>query len=225
MRLHIVVLAVIALAEARADAGPRKGRCRETSNIVGYRQCTRFGSAWSTPAWVPSFTVDVGTAVYRLSPDLLPRSIPRGTSGDSNDGESVTAFGPTLRLAFAVHARYYAGVEASVGSVAFDPNGSPGGYVRGGGVAGVQSLASRLGLAAELAVGHDLVLARRRAIEGVPPPLLRSGLAADGRVRASVWMSPWISLGGSFGVSLVHRGELSVGVSVAFHGRSYDGRR
>ena len=223
MRGVVIALTVLAISTG-VDARPRRGRCRETSLVVGHRQCTQFGSSWSTPEWVPSLMIDVGAAAYRLSPESLPRTIPRST-GTSTDPSAVTAFAPTLRLSFAARAHYYFGVEASAGAIAFDSNTTSGGYVRGGGVVGVQSASSRLRLAAELAVGHDMVLARRRGIDGSPPPILRSDIAVDGRVRAGLWVSPWISVDASFGASAMHRDEVSVCLSVGFHGRAYDGRR
>ena len=225
MRVHLICALVLLSIASSVDAAPRRWRCKETNATVGYRTCSRFGSSWSTPRWVPSLMIDVGMVMHWLSPGTAGReSVPRSMTGVTD--AVGTAFGPSLRLSFAIHAVSYVGVEAFAGAASFDDNEPVlGDHIRGGGVVGVQTSWSRLTVGAELAMGHEMLLARRHGLEGTQPAVLRSGLAVDGRARASLWLTPWITSGVSFGASAIHRGEVSLGVYVALHGRTFDGRK
>lgn len=219
-RATLLAMAVV-IAASTAEAAPRSRRCQEVSAITGYRRCSRLGSSWSTPRWVPSLGVDLGSSIHRLS--LVPSSttVARG-SVTPRQRESTTATTASLRLSAAWYGRFYVAVEASAGSVErFDA--TPGGLVRGGGVAGLQ-FGSIVLLAAELAVGHEMILDRMHASAGREPTIVRRGLAADARARASLWLTPWITGGISVGASLNHDDEASVGLFFALHGRAYDGR-
>lgn len=225
MRHHLgrCLLALFLFASTAAESSPRR-RCEEVSGVVGYRRCSRFGSAWSTPSWVPSLMIDIGVTSHRLANVGRSETLARTVGGEEDDRSHVLALAPDLRLGFAFP-HFYVGVEASAGVVRFaDQFETPGGYVRGGGVAGIASNSSAWSVAGELAVGHEMILARRHSRDGMQPDLIRSGLALDVRLRASLWATPWITIGAAVGTSAIHRGEASVGLFIALHGRAYDGR-
>ena len=248
----MVCLLYLAFAATRADAH-HHARCEEISTVVGFERCARFAARWGLPSWVPSLSLDVGLQMHRFSADPIdarstvthagmPYSY-RLTTVPELDS-TVVADALALRMTATIRGRYYAGAEEELGALARAPrvaaeplatsgvqpamSTSAGLYMGARGLVGVQGGVDRVTLAGELDVGIRMIVFDTRSRMGADlqtDSILQTQSVLEGRVRASYWLSPWITVGASFGTSLVQRGDVAIGVDVAAHSRTFSGRR
>ena len=178
--------------------------------------------------------------------DLRGRSL---TGGDNYGGPASVATDPlgsaqaeTFDLAFTgyVLGPLYLGGEVQLGGASL-AHGAPlargftvsggGSYFAGGALAGVTL--PRLGalqLRAETFAGGWLLSTH------VDQPILDSVDCGDGcpstsigggtvepRIRADVWLTPWVTLGAWGGANALHAGDWSSGLAFSVHGRGFDG--
>ena len=248
----MVCLLYLAFAASRADAHHHT-RCAEVSTIIGYERCARFATRWGLPSWVPSLSLDLGLQMHRFSADRIdarstvthagmPYSY-RLTSVPEVDS-TVVANALGLRMSATVRGKYYVGAEEELGALTRSPriaveplatsgmvpamSTSAGLYMGARGLVGVQGSVDRVTLAGELDVGIRMIVFDTRSRVGADlqtDSILQTQPVLEGRVRASYWLSPWITVGATFGTSLVQRGDVAIGVDVAAHSRTFSGRR
>lgn len=203
---------------------------------------------------LPRVIIEMGTA-FRVSPSLAGGQtghvshdgqafayrtvMPAGESGD--DLSMVS----TLRIGIGLGRSFYIAMEAEAGGLVAPAAasaemmssgalGSPtvrqarGLVVNAYGVIGARAQTKRGTLGVELAGGTRTVqytyesnygaCETTSSVRGVAPVL-------EARVRAEHWLSPWISVGASFGSNVVERGSWMGGAYFGFHSRAFAGGR
>jgi hypothetical protein len=189
----ICVLVVVLLA-GTAQADPR---CVESTDVHGYRECKRFGR-WGR-ARVPAPFLEVGAALRMLS--------------DAEDTATVA----TVRAGIIHHGTWLA-IEGELGGLANTVAG-PGARIAEGtttvasgvGVIGKRYRYGVLAVGAEAAAGvRTLSYQLESQTEGI----------LEGRGRADVWLTPYLSIGASYGRSFVDSGWLA-GVNVNWNARPF----
>src|SRR5438067_653244 len=119
------ILFAIVLAPSIAAASHH---CHETSTIVGYERCSRFGG-WS---WGATMWWEAGAAMLRYSPKLIDAtsSVPNadGTytqyrvTAAPGDPRELTATGGRLRSQMGLGRHFYLGGEATIAPVTSGPH-------------------------------------------------------------------------------------------------------
>lgn len=244
MKIGIGIGVIGALLVAARPAEARG--CTEKSDVVGYQTCTRFGGTWSTEG---SFPVAVSLGVERLTLPLRATGVevnwgPKANrSSLSLDGSKLVvpglvAVGPSFRISVALFDFLYAGFGfgAAFGDTATAPFAvGAERFSAGSGlqvqmhwdlVAGVRVPLSWLSLRLE-AVG---------SLRAASQPVVREATREDAqidvvrgviepRLAVDIWTTPWLTVSTSFGVDALRPEAQSWGLSLALHGRAFDGRR
>jgi len=224
--------------------------CTETTDIVGYRECARFGT-WGVALRIPRITIETGMAVRRFANHL------GGASGSVTHGDERFTYRvvmPGHREALdttvswtargTVGSRHlYAGLEVELGGVA-DPAaagtqmestgafGSPtlsqdsgielGAY----GVAGARMSSTHGALAAELAGGVRTISYQFASSyhDCQQTSMIEDTRGVvEARVRGELWVSPWLAVGATVGNSMIARDDWMAGVYLSAHSRAYGG--
>ena len=212
-RAATIAFALALCAPALAHARGR--HCHETSPVVGYQRCGRFGSTWSAG---PTLAIDVGATALSLA--LGP-------------GDRALAYGGTFGERFHLSRWLYLGGDMTMGAIAMPPIASAaardatmastttstmiGGFGQAVFVLGAERALGPLAFGLESGPGL-------RIVELSP----NDGLAQfvfDARVRAVAWVSPHWSLGVQASADLAHPGSYALGVFLGGHLIAYDNTR
>ncbi|MGE3455151.1 MAG: hypothetical protein AB7O24_08585 [Kofleriaceae bacterium] len=225
--------------------------CVETSDVHGYRECTKFG-AWASRSGIPALTLELGTAIRQFASPLGGSR----TGTIEHHGESFsyrvvdprppsemrdTAVLGQLRIGMGLPRGFYLAAELELGTLTSStvsaemtssgllgtPELSPSGiFVLGGAaVAGASTNLGRLNLGIEAAGGARALAytydstyyacETTTSITDVAP-------IVEGRVRAAVWATPFISIGATAGKSLLDESWVG-GVFVGGTTRAFGG--
>ncbi len=192
--------------------------CRDTTDVVGYQHCARFGE-WSAAATDTQLVFEVGLGLRRITALRIDRNASARTSvpdapGDVSDVIATSSFRVT-----GVKSGVYAGLEVEIGDLSRRAY-RYGGVVQTGGVLGVRGSFGRLELGAEAALAERIV--RTTDVEHVTPPTM-TGPVIELRAKVNVWVSPWLTLGGEFGAGLLDRSEWVGAIMFGFHTRAFGG--
>lgn len=222
----------------RAHSSGHSHGCAEVSDVVGYKQCSRFG-AWSLN--VPALSIDLGVAAHRFVGERV------ADSGTFTEGETsfgyrfagepgdriTTAVAPQLRIGLRLAGPLYVANEVEIGGVASGPgvraeiDGAPAAsvsttYAAARGVVGLSVQAEPLMFSAEIAAGMR-VLAYK--IKDEPATSAQGRAELQARARIDVWLTPRMTIGATVGKSLLDRGDTFIGFSVGGHLRAFGGAR
>lgn len=221
--------------------------CYEVSDIVGYRQCTSYGAGWAIPEHLPALALELSTWTARV--DLadvdVSGSIHHSTGPDytyrvvgRDLGSTALANGLKLRMV-GHRGRVYAGLEGAAAHLGSDQRtqmmadgmteltSNADTLMMGGLVIGVDHPVGRMTVGLEaFAGGRGVVVeatSHRGACETEDQRVVGHAVV-EGRVRADVWLTPWLTAGGYAGKDAV-TGQTSAGLSLAGHLRAFDGGR
>jgi hypothetical protein len=228
-------------------------RCEDTSDVVGYRECTRFG-AWGMNTRIPRITIEGGVLVRQFASRL------DGQTGTFRHGKESftyramtgtprrvldTAVLSTLRANLALSHGLYVAAEVDLGGIAAPGRaatemmssgvfGDPelrqdGGFV-------VDSLATvglrgagRTGaLAVELsggmrAVSYGFHSTYHDCVAG--SSVVTYGPVGEARARGELWLSPWLTAGVTVGTSVLESRTWMGGLYLGVHTRAFGGSR
>lgn len=224
--------------------------CVEDNDVVGYRQCTKFG-AWGTNLRMPRFFLELGTNVRQFE-GLGSHSgtVTHGVESFSYrmvmpDSDTLaTAVTSTMRLGIGTRHGFYAGLEGELGGIGAQSGsvemqaqgsfGSPqldaatGMYMGAFGIAGVRGSAGRATFAIEGAGGvrseRYRFASTYHLCETTDVIAVTDGVV-EARARAELWLNPWVTAGVSLGTSVVHRDDWLAGAYFGFHSRAFGGGR
>ena len=226
--LVVVMVGSIRVGTARADnlalsddEADRLDKCLEQSEFVGHRDCSRFG-LWGAAREGPYVFAAVGFSVRRL-----PRPSARANAQTTNpvsarmlepppEGGADSSVGYVERLSVALWRPIFVGLEAEIGfsdTAGSDPNARSV-FTAGVGIVGLRIGTGPFVIGAELAGGG-------RVIESDLGTQLTGEPVLEARVLADLWLSPWLTIGGALGTSLLDRGDRMCGLYIGIHSYSF----
>jgi hypothetical protein len=224
----VIAVFVAAPGSARADVGLERACCTtleehphciyEDTDVVGYRSCPAYGS-WGDNLRDPYVFVDVGMTMRHFAWHG-PLASARSTSGQPPEGSSDDALLFDERIGFLVLPGIYIAGEFELGDMVPSDAPKANGHavvVDGLVAAGVRGGLGPFVLRGELAGG---VMAASSTTRDLPT----EGVL-EGRGRIDLWLSPWFSVGGVIGASLIDRGDWMAGLFLGFHTWAFAGDR
>jgi hypothetical protein len=124
------------------------------------------------------------------------------------------------RLGFALPQTLYLAFDFELGNLAAsgEPSPAPDIVLVGAVALGLRGGLGPLGVSVELAAGG---MAHSYAEDG---DMRGTGLV-EGRGRADLWLTPWFSVGGTLGTSLLDREQWLAGFHIGFHSHAFAGDR
>ncbi len=223
--------------------------CYDSSDVVGYRRCSSYGSRWAIPEHLPALALELTSWTARIDlADVEAGGTVHHSFGDdynyrvvgSDLGGSALANGLKLRLV-GHHRGLYLGVEGAVAHLGADRRTTPMAtsdgitamtssadtLVMGGAVLGIDRGYGRVSLGAELMGGARGVVVEAESVRGACETTETSVVGhavAEGRVRADVWLMQWVTVGAYAGKDVLD-GQASAGLSPGGHLRAFDGGR
>jgi hypothetical protein len=234
-----------------SDSSSSTPSCSDSTDVVGYRQCTKYG-AWSASTRWPLLIFELGVGVQTFDNPLR-----EGSGSVTHEGESFTyrvsgggdrGNDPVAAVAVVTNARIgvgtafglYTAIELELGGLAHEPSkvemtstgmrGTPtieqsGAIAMGAlGVVGFQKGTSRLLLGAELLGGVRAVSYSYHS-QYVACEQSTSILVGRGvveaRARASYFLTPMLSVGAQLGTSLVDERDWNMGIYVGGYTRAF----
>ncbi|HEX8111620.1 MAG TPA: hypothetical protein VF516_28010, partial [Kofleriaceae bacterium] len=228
------------------------GGCKDTSDVVGLRRCTRF-AAWAKNLEYPQLILEGGALVRRF-PSLLGSQIGSVTHGVESFSYRMiqpasvhrfdTALLASVRVSIGLSRAVYGGLEVDLGGITRpgpaaemastgvfgSPDVQPGHglLVDSLGVVGVRAATGFGALGVELAGGLRAVsYSFHSSYHDCQQSTSVNALAAVGeaRARGELWLGPWLTAGVTLGTSVLERNAWMGGVYLGVHSRAFGGNR
>lgn len=219
--------------------GSSDAACADLSDVVGFRNCRRFGSGWAASP----VRLHIGPEVRWMSipwlgEDLVAGhedfNIPYRLENLGADGGGAPFGGFVLGLTGVIDGRFYMGGEVSIHMA------GPGAPVQLGDLEVRRTLAGMVGAAitgglsfrfgplvvrGELALGGRLGALSYTTTHGTcvnTESLLLAVPVLEPRLRMDLFMSRFVSVGLALGANVASPGEMGASLNINFHGGSYD---
>jgi len=198
--------------------------CLYERGVVGHRKCPAYG-VWGAALESPYASVTIGLRMRHLPSRSVPGPAPAAAARSTSPTPTptVTADGGNTsytvveRLDIAMHSISYIGFEFEISPLA-DERPAPGSRQFAAGsqaVLGLRGGFRRLKLAAELAAGVRMV--------DIALVDAENEAVLEARVRGQLWLTPWFTIGGLYGSSLLDRSEWLGGIEIGVHTYSWGG--
>lgn len=227
--------------------------CEDESDVVGYRQCKKFGT-WATNPRTPHLMIEGGLAVRQFG-SLLGSQTGNILHGNEAFSYRVvtptqsrpvdTAVFSTIRGGVALSHGLYTALEVDLGALAQPGSaetemmstglrGTPDLEQRRGFVVdslatlGIRGASHAGGLGVELAGGVRTVSYSFHSsyLSCEQDTSVRAyGAIAEARARGELWVNPWLTAGVTVGTSLLERNTWMGGVYLGVHTRAFGGDR
>jgi hypothetical protein len=218
--------------------------CPTPSIVVGQPGAPKFG-LWSLSPMMPHFTSTLGMAYEQFTslfgkgasvtgPSTTSASTTR-TLAAKGRGASVIDHAVMSYVGGGVGFKhgFYGGIEAGIGGLVDERETLTG--ANGPAQAGQSLLVEALGIAGwrarfgRISLGFEAAGGARSASYDFPadaPPAQQTDVRSTGavlqtRVRAELWLTPWMTLGGELGASMLDRDEWLGGMVFGMHTRSW----
>lgn len=194
------------------------------NDVVGYRECPRYGK-WGRNLLDPYMFVDLGVTARYFAVPTRPIALARTTS--PTPGKGSLAAHQTRALTFDERVGYgftrglYMAVDFELGNLAdFDaPQTNEISPVLGALASiGARGSLGFISLSAEIS-GGGMEYSTPTQDDAHGQWLL------EARGRVDLWMTPWFTLGGMLGASLIDRGDWLAGAFIGVHTWSFAGDR
>ncbi|HEY0985415.1 MAG TPA: hypothetical protein VGD80_00135 [Kofleriaceae bacterium] len=234
-------------------AGIAGQRCEETSDVVGYRQCTKFG-AWGMNPRVPHLAIEGGLIVRQFESRLDGQTGTVSHGAESFSYRAVTATRSraldtavlsTLRATLGLSHGLYAGAEVDLGGIVAPGRaatemmssgvfGEPelrqdGGFVVDSlATVGIRGAGHAGAIAVELsggmrALSYGFHSSYHDCVTG--SSVLVYAPVAEARARGELWLSPWLTAGVTVGTSVLESRTWMGGLYLGVHTRAFGGGR
>jgi hypothetical protein len=199
----------------------------DSSDVVGYRHCTPYG-AWGANLRDPEVFMELGTNMRHFASSAGPLSVARiSTPSTSTSVASSTTHsnaGPAWmfdeRMGVHLNRVIYFAFDFEFGD--FAGTNSPALDERVIIVDGMLSAGAHVGVGPFALRGEVAGGLMESALVSQTDMSLDPMLEARGRV--DLWLSPWFTVGGVGGASLIHSGEWMAGLYIGFHTWAYAGQ-
>lgn len=219
--IAVALLSAIAHADDYVSTAYEVPQCVDpNSDVVGYRACPQYG-AWGENLLAPYVFVEIGANLWHFTG---PATSPQGATARSATATSSAAATNSVeahsrmltydeRVGVGLPLGLYLAVDFELGAYSDGKSPASSGLIALGS-AGWHHRFGRLTLAAELSGGV-------RAYSPDNEPSLTTDGMFLARGRAQVWITPWFTIGGSGGASLLSDGTWVAGFELGFHTRAY----
>ena len=192
------------------------------SEVVGYRQCTRYG-AWGSNLLDPDMFVQVGMNLRHFT-SSAPSSAARSTSPDGSHmsgagGDDALMFDE--RIGYPLSRGVYLAFDFELGNFANSESNKA--SERDFVLDGLLSLGVRGGLG-PFSVGAEMAGGVMQS-SFPKEPNEQTDAILEARGRAELWLAPWFTVGGAIGASLIDRGAWMAGLYLGVHTWAYAGDR
>ena len=228
--------------------------CIDDTDVVGYRQCTKYGAGWALHSRAPRIFLEVGSNVRNFDGGMssartgtvwhgaeqfmVRMSTPEGSAGRA---AAVTS---TFRVGAAIGKSMYAGIEGELGGMTSSPAtaemsnagvfGMPDVDAQtpmvfgGAAIVGGRVSSGRASLAIEGAGGvRDVRYRYSSSYHNCEDMTIVDVVqpVLEARARAELWVNPWLTLGAQAGANVATRGDWMTGVFLGVHSRAFAGGR
>jgi hypothetical protein len=237
MIARLVIMFAIA-APALAHAGHH--HCRESSSIVGYEICSRYG-LWGFGS---RLSFDLGVSSLRLDArDIDADATPPGTrmqlryAAVAGDDRPVTAAGGRMRYAIGLGRTFYLTSQIDLASITGGPDLAADTSSRGtspmvtetsGGLilqcaflVGVHRRLGPVSFGAEVGPAIRAAFFSLHDVAGASPAV-QAWVAPVAQPAVDIWLSPQLTLGVQAGVDLAEPKNLSAALVLGMHLTPYD---
>lgn len=222
--------------------------CVEQSDVVGDRLCSRYGDRWSSERTFP-LVLGIGMWSGHVVPANRNWS---GTIGKNNperlkvagDGlgiRSIDDVGFDLRFHGFINKHFYTGIDWAMSFGNVHPRIAPQQdfvfeekrslnwvHARIAGVVGgrlpLGPFSARLEALVGLQVASVSVLASKNGGDPLNGSFTSVAFLLEPRLAVDVWTSPWSTITAWGGASVFFPADRTMGLSIALHGRAFDGR-
>jgi len=242
-KLALGLIAASTTFAVHANAGKS---CVETSDIVGYQQCSEYGTNWANERR-PPLTLSLGEHTMYFSPlgrNFSAKLTKNGPEAYSFDGAELgdrplVSHGLAWQITGYAWRNVYLGVESTWAfgksyGYSFSSNGyevSPSGFLdtfqfAGGLLVGARVPLGKLSVRAEMLIGGRVISLSQSAVKDGETKKASAGAAAwalEPRLVLDLWASPWFTLSAFGGQDILDRRSHSFGLMFVGHLRAYDG--
>ena len=211
-------------ASAWADPPPEESACGDPDDVVGYRECPRFGG-WGQNTQSPDVFIAIGANIRHFGDQAPPPVAARTTMPSSTNPGSTRRGNDALsiaeRIGVGLPHGFYTALDFELGN--FEALSASDRTDRELVLDGLLSFGLRLDIG-PLAVSGEL---SGGAMEyGYQDDIeLHTVAVLEARARADVWLGPWFTAGVAVGQSLLRADEWLGGIYLTCHSRSYAGGR
>jgi hypothetical protein len=215
--MRLAMVALVLTSSTVATAHPNHCCCDQ---VVGRSTCHRLGDHWAS--WMPPIIVEMGFAMRRttfpespLDGDVIARAI------DDSGDRRLDTFGTEMRLGVDLRSGVSILGHVDVGFASAD------GLISTGIALGWRTTRGRVVFGAELLGGARWFMlggTYDEASETTTYAEVDAALLLDARVRADVWLLPWLSANVWLGRGVLEHDDLSGGVTFSVATRPFRGR-
>jgi len=235
--------------------GGHQAACADTSDVVGYRTCTRFGT-WGSNLTLPAISFEAGAIVRRFG------SLLDGQTGHFAHGSEAFAYRviepvqrsrraldtaalSTVRASVSLPRGLYTALEVDFGGLARPGHaetemlstgvfGSPDVAQRRGFVLDSLATVGAHGALGPGGLGVELSGGMRTVSYGFHSDyhdcqqsmsILAYAAVAEARARGELWLSPWLTAGVTVGTSVLEKNTWMGGLYLGVHTRAFGGER
>lgn len=244
-----VVAAVVLAGLAVAPAAFAAHSCQEVSDIVGHQKCIHYGSLWSTEDAIP-ITFGIGARYLGFAPtghvfsgnlgkkpNLTSFEYNGSSLGDAPIGAGGIGFRATgyllpgvyvgIEYGFAMGRNERASFSAGGASFRSTQKLIDTASFGGGALAGLRLPLGRLSARAEISLGGESVNLFQSVVKGAQASdsvaVAAAAWAIVPRAAVDLWVTPWMTVSGTYGRNLLDHGSQIGSLWLTWHGRSYDG--
>jgi hypothetical protein len=190
----------------------------DSTDVVGYRQCPRYGR-WGENLLEPEVFVQVGMTFRHFA--AAPKAGTARTTSPQpthNKGAGNTAWLFDERIGTPIAGALFTAFDFELGN--FDPERTDDrGFVVDGMISlGLQGSIGAVTIGGEVA-GGVMRSSFPAEVEEHTSALL------EARARGELWIAPWVTLGGAAGTSLLDKGDWMFGLYLGVHTWAYAGSR
>jgi hypothetical protein len=194
--------------------------CHDRTDLVGYRRCEPYGM-WGSSLREDNVFVAFGVNLRRFGSSSRSGAIARATGATTTSPTELLATDEVLtfdqRMGYSLPYGVYFAVDFELGNFAYESERGGRNVLLGAAVAG--------GLRADLLIGalSAELVGGARAYSYASDHALSGEGVLEARARADLWITPWFTLGGTIGTSLIRGGEWLAGIYLGFHSHAYAG--
>jgi hypothetical protein len=214
-----VLLVVAGAAPARADSPADRDTCTDANDVVGERTCPHYGT-WGDNLLSPYVFVGIELNMRQLAVASASRSaspsVAARTESPVSPALETRAMTYDARVGVGLPLGLFLAVDFELGNFALHPLKATDPDLVLGSLLSAGAM-YRLG---PISVGGEIAGGILAYSWENTPDLHKEGVV-EARARGALWLSPWCTIGGVYGKSLLDPNQWMAGVELGIHTHSY----